>query len=832
MNNVLSLLNWRLEAAGYFEIDTDAARFRLYFMTDDIVRVRCSFDEQFKPELSYALVLTAWADLADDLLAGERRRITPLSVNVSETEQTVTLVGKKLVVVINKKPFGINICDCAGNLLHSDMKQRAYVRDQLGRVSHCVTRGDNDGYYGYGEKSGELNKLHRRMKMNNVDTYDYDAEKTDPLYKHIPFYIRLDKKAGHAHGIFYNNSYISVFDVGAEHSNYWGKQTLFTADGGELDWFFINGPKIPDVIEGYTDLTGKTALPPVYSLGFLGSTMYYTEIDSGSDTAILNFFKRCELENIPCDGFHMSSGYTTGTDNKRYVFNWNNRRIAQPAEFIADSLALGGEIVPNIKPGMLLSHPLYQEFSNAGAYIKNANKTGNCVDRYWGGSAAFVDFTNPVGRDTWQKHLVENYINYGITAIWNDNCEYEINDAESMCCAEETNEKIASLRPLQPTLMALVAQRTVRATCPDKRPFVLNRAGYAGIQRYASTWSGDNGTSWHNLKFGVPIMLGMSLSGVAFQGADIGGFAGAAPTAELFVRWVQHGVLQPRFCIHSCNNDNTVTEPWMYPKYTKYIRAAIKFRYRLIPYLYSLMYQAAIKGHAVARPLLYDFQQDIEAVDNSFDYMIGPYILAACVLEEGATERTLYLPSGFEWLEWETLRRYQGGQHITVNAPLEKTPLFIRSGAIIPLTDGINCLNKQAITDLEIIIEPSIAAKFSLYEDDGKSNAWEQGEKLITEISTAIDGFKLDIDFQRQGNYITTVKTIKLHIICPERAPLYIAINGQSLQMFIDDKSFADANSGFWFNPENRCSLVKFDNVAGAFRVTIRFDAKDLISID
>ena len=831
MQKITELCNYNY-AQGCCELAFARERVRIWFLTDDIIRVRCSFDESFAPELSYALVMTAWEDAADDLLGAERVRVVPAHFKVELEGDYLLLRGAKLTVSVNKQNFAVNILDASERLLHSDMAGKAYIKKSGGQIVHTVRRGDSDSYYGFGEKAGLLNKLHRRMRMHNVDTYDYDAEKTDPLYKHIPFYIKLDNSSSVAHGMYYNNSWTSEFDVGAEHSNYWGKQTSFSADGGELDWFFINGPDIPAIIERYTDLTGKTVMPPRYSLGYLGSTMYYTELDEDSDAAILGFVQRAGAEGIPCDGFHMSSGYSTGDSGKRYVFNWNNKRVRNPKQFIADGLALGAEMVPNIKPGMLTSHPYFAEFSARDAYIRNSADDGVSIDRFWGGNAGFVDFTGEAGRAIWFEKLKRDYIDYGITAIWNDNCEYEINDSDSICAAEGLTGKVSAYRPLMPTLMGLMAQRAVRSARPDKRPFVVNRAGFAGIQRYASTWSGDNGTSWHNLKYGVPIMLGMSLSGVANQGSDIGGFAGPAPEPELFVRWVQHGVLQPRFCIHSCNNDNTVTEPWMYPRYTSYIRAAIKLRYRLVPYLYSLMHEAATTGAPVARPYLYEFQGDVSARDESFSYLLGSSLLVACVLEKGATRRELYLPKGSEWIEWDTMQRYAGGQTIIVDAALDKIPLFIRSGAIIPLTDGIMSLNKQDITCLDSIIEPSVPSQFVLYEDDGVSNAWEQGEYAETLISTQAEGNCLDIDCARRGSYVSTVERLQLQLICPERAPLYIAVSGTALKMYIDDRAFSGAQSGFWFNPETRCVLVKFANPKGDFTVQVRFDAKDLISID
>ena len=574
----------------HIDITTDGAKFRIIFLKSDIVRIRCTFEKEFAKDASYALVMTAWPDKMDSLLSDERRIIEPYIAEYAEFDEYILLKTDSLHIKVNKQPFAMQIFNNQGVLLHSDLKEKSYVKCENGSVRHYSCIDDDISFYGFGEKSGYINKAHRRMIMNNVDTLGYNSEYTDPLYKHIPFYIRFDRANNVASGLFYNNSYESVFDMGCERSGYWDKYSYFSAEGGDIDLFFMYGPEIKNVVKNYTDLTGKTALPPLYSLGYFGSTMFYTELENKSDEAVLEFIDQARREDIPCDGFFLSSGYTSGNDGKRYVFNWNYDRFADPEKFISDMKAKGADVSPNVKPGMLLTNPLYNEFKSANAYIMDEHGNEPHNDRYWGGKAAFVDFTSPKGRDLWKKHLKQSLISKGITCIWNDNCEYEINNPKAQCDFEGEKAPINSLRPLMPNLMALAAKQAIKECCPNARPYITNRAGFAGIQRYAQTWAGDNSTSWHSLKFNIPVMLGMGLSGVANQGCDIGGFFGPAPEPELFVRWVQHGIFQPRFSIHSCNTDNTVTEPWMYPSYTKYISAAIKLWYSLRPYLYSLLY--------------------------------------------------------------------------------------------------------------------------------------------------------------------------------------------------------------------------------------------------
>lgn len=821
----------RIQNLGeYLDVIADNGIFRIMFLKEDVLRIKCTFEKEFSKEASYALVMTAWEDKMDSILSKERKRVKPYMPTFEEDEECITLKSYKLKVKINKEPFAIEIFDIKGNLLHSDLKERSYIKDDHNRLYHYSCINDNNYFYGFGEKTGVINKAKRRMRMSNVDTLGYDAERTDPLYKHIPFYIKLDKKSRAASGMFYNNSYESVFDMGCERSGYWNKYSYFCTDGGDIDLFFIYGPEIKEVVKKYTDLTGKTALPPLYSLGYFGSTMYYTELDKNSDEAVLDFVDKTKAEEIPCDGFFLSSGYTTGDDGKRYVFNWNLNRFSNPEKFISDMKEKGADVSPNVKPGMLTTNPLFNEFKNENAYIKDNEDKEPHLDRYWGGKAAFVDFTNPKGREIWKRYLKKAYISKGITCIWNDNCEYEINDTNALCEFEGHKMPISALRPIMPNLMALAAKEAIKESCPDVRPYITNRAGFAGIQRYAQTWAGDNNTSWHSLKFNIPIILGMGLSGVANQGCDIGGFYGPAPEPELYVRWVQHGIFQPRFSIHSCNTDNTVTEPWMYPSYTKYIREAIKFRYELAPYLYSLLYEAATEGSPIMRPLFYEFQKDSNTYEESFDFMYGKSMLVASIFEKGATSRKVYLPNGCAWYDWYTKERYEGGQTIEVKTSMDRIPLFFRSGAIIPMAEDIKNLHLEAIKKLNLLIEPSEESEFVLYEDDGVSNSYLNGECLKTHIKIKRDD-TIKVMFNKEGNYKTKVENICLNVICTDLAPVNIALGKNYLKLFLDKKQWEDSKEGWYYDNEEKTVKIKYENPQGDYIVSVNFSVKDLISI-
>jgi alpha-glucosidase len=814
----------------YTYIKTDLGIFNVLFLTNEIIRIKYTFEKKFNEEASYALVLNAWDDITDDLLKDERKKVNPYNPKIIDSKDYICLNSDKLKVKIYKEPFGIDILDSKGNLMHSDLREKAYLKDNYGKIYHYSCMDDDDYFYGFGEKSGYINKSKRRMRMNNIDTLGYNAEYTDPLYKHIPFYIKLNKESQIACGMFYNNSYESVFDMGCERSGYWNKYSYFATNGGELDLFFINGPSIKRVVQNYTKLTGKTVLPPLHSLGYYGSTMFYTEIEEDSDEEILNFIDRTKEENIPCDGFFLSSGYTTGNNQKRHVFNWNLKRFKNPEKFIKKMKEKGANVSPNIKPGLLLSNTLYDEFKNENAFIRDENGKKSYIDRFWGGKASFVDFTNPKARELWKKYLIKTLISKGITCIWNDNCEYEINNTDAICENESKTNKIEALKPMMSNIMALVAKKALNEYYPNVRPYITNRAGFAGIQRYAQTWSGDNSTSWHSLKFNIPIMLGMGLSGVANQGSDIGGFYGPAPEPELLVRWVQNGIFQPRFSIHSCNTDNSVTEPWIYPSFTRYIKEAIQFRYNLIPYFYSLLYESSTIGEPVMRPLFYEFQSDTDTYSESFDFMSGKSLLVASVYEKGQNKRTVYLPKGCFWYDFYTMKRYKGGKTIEIETSLDRIPVFFRSGAIVPMTKGVKNLHLQEINKLDLLIEPWENSEFLLYEDDGISNDNIKGKYLKTLISVKSDDYVV-IKFNKYGNYETKVKEFMITLVCIDKAPTKIIFENKELKFYLNEKKWSEAEIGWYFDNEMKTAKIKYNNIEDDYEIKVDFRTKDLISI-
>ena len=819
---------------NYFSVMTDRVEIRILFLTDSILRIRAGFDGDFAEE-SYSLVMTAWEDRMDDFLKGRRTRVEAADAVLSDGDREAVIEGRNLKVVVEKDPFRICVYDKEGTLLHADIVDLAYMEDSNHRRIHTSEISPEDCFYGFGEKSGSFNKAQKFMSMSPKDAMGYNPRETDSLYKHIPFYIKLNRGTRKAVGYFYHNTCECDFDMGREKSNYWKPHSRYRTDGGDIDLFLIAGPSVRQVVERYTDLTGKSAMLPRYALGYLGSSMYYPELDKDCDDAILDFIDTTREEKIPVDGFQLSSGYcTVETDKgiKRCVFTWNKKRFKDPGEFFAQMEKRGVTVSPNVKPGILLIHPKLDEMKAKGMFIKASDSDEPGIGTWWGGKGVFADFTNPSTRTYWKEMLKENVLEYGTSSVWNDNCEYDsLVDKDCRCDFEGKGGTIGQLKSVMSNIMCHITDEAIHETFTNTRPYIVCRSGHCGIQRYAQTWAGDNLTCWDSLKYNIATILGMSLSGVANQGCDIGGFYGPSPEAELMVRWIQNGIFQPRFSIHSTNTDNTVTEPWMYGDCTDYIREAIGLRYQLSPYLYSLMERAHETGLPIMEPMCSAFQKDVKCYEEGVDFMLGDSLLVANVVEKGAVSRKVYLPEGETFYDFYTRAAYEGGRTVELPVDLGSIPLFVRSGAIIPMAeDRLDNLKTQQAEHLRILCAADRDGRFELYEDDGISMDYEKGGCLKTSI-TMTAGERTVLDFHQEGHYETAVKTLYLDMIHRKKAPYWVKADGETIPHFLHRRKFEDADCGWYYSQRLKSVQIKYPNPKKDYQVIVSFEQFDLIGM-
>jgi len=547
-----------------------------------------------------------------------------------------------------------------------------------GKPRHYVARTPGEQYFGLGERSGAMDRAGRRLRLSNLDAMGYDAETSDPLYKHIPFYITRRPDTGLCFGLFYDTLADCVFDFGQEHSNYHGPYRSFAAEHGDLDLYLLAGPDLARVTRRFTWLTGRPAATPDWALGYSGSTMSYTDAPD-AQVRMAGFLDDLRRHDIPCQSFHLSSGYTSIGD-KRYVFHWNRDKFPDPAAFVADYAAAGVRLIANIKPAMLIDHPAFAEAAAAGLLLSDADGAP-VQEQFWDAPGAYLDFTNPATTAWWKAQVTARLLDLGVAATWNDNNEYEVTNPRAMAHGFGAGFPAQQMKPLQTLLMMRASRDAQREHAPDVIPFLVSRAGAAGMQRYAQTWSGDNHTSWKSLKWNIQMGLGLALSGVSNTGHDVGGFSGPRPDAELFVRWVGFGVFMPRFSIHSWNDDGTVNEPWMYPEVLTKVRRLMRLRQRLTPYLAAVLAHYRQVYEPAIRPLFYDFPDDEAAWAPSDDFMLGDALLVAPVVEPDVITRDVRLPRGADWVCGWTGARYAGGQIVVCPAAPDQPPCFIRLDA-------------------------------------------------------------------------------------------------------------------------------------------------------
>ena len=595
------------------------------------------------------------------------------------------------------------------------------------RVYHYLKREADEMYFGLGERAGATNRAGQSYRMTNLDAMGYNARTSDPLYKHIPFYLTWKKQTKVPFGLFYDTVSDCTFDLGRELDNYHGHYRYFRADHGDLDYYFIAGATLADVVRRYTWLTGRPAFTPKWSLGYSGSTMTYTDAPNAQER-MNEFVLRCEENDILCDSFHLSSGYTS-IGEKRYVFHWDRRKFPDPQGFVRHYRDHGIRLCANIKPCLLRDHPRFKEVAGKGLLIQEEGGKPTMV-QFWDEVGGYLDFTNPETAAWWKAGVTKSLLEYGIAATWNDNNEFEVLNEKAWIKGFGEKRKAAEAKTLQTLLMIRASWEAQREFVPEKRPFLVTRAGAVGLHRYAQTWSGDNYTSWETLRYNIKMGIGLALSGVSNLGHDVGGFSGPAPEPELFLRWVQFAIFMPRFSIHSWNDDKSVNEPWMYPEITPHIRDLIRFRYRLIPYFYDLIWHAHCEFAPIIRPTFHDFPEDERCYLENDDVMLGENLLVAAVVEPGQRARSVYLPAGSGWYDFWSGDYYPGGQEVLLPAPWDRPPLLAKEGCAIPLNVADQHFAKPADERGFAVFPKRNEGSFECecFEDDGESQAYREGD--------------------------------------------------------------------------------------------------------
>ncbi|KAH9828116.1 glycoside hydrolase family 31 protein, partial [Teratosphaeria destructans] len=564
--------------------------------------------------------------------------------------------------------------------LHEDLPHRSYVFDGPG-VAHYSKYARGDLHVGLGEKAAPMDLSNRHFTLSATDCFGYDAWRTDPMYKHIPLLIRATPNgviatfsASHARG---------STSVGSEMDGMWGYYKVYRQDFGGLDEYVLIGRTLQEVVTIYADLVGHPLLVPRWSFGYLAGGMKYSMLDPERDSirahdALMNFASKLVKHDIPCSGFQLSSGYTMSQDvlQTRNVFTWNKERFPDPQLFADDFHRRGIRLIANIKPYVLKNHPAYAQLEANGAFFTDPRTGKSGVARLWSsgggtsGEGGHIDFTSEAGYAFWYNGVKE-LRKTGMDCMWNDNNEYVVPSdkwelaLEHSAVAEGRTADSANLtrkdiglwgRAMQTELHGKCSHDALLEVFPNERPFVLTRSATAGTMRYAcSTWSGDNVSSWDGMRGANAISLNAGLCLLQCYGHDIGGFEGPQPSPELLLRWVQLGCHSPRFAINCYKTTQDsfvgdVIEPWMYPEITLHVRRAIKRRYEILPYLYSLMLKSHLTAVPPQRWTGWGYERDPEIwrsqtlKDGDTQYWLGDSLLIGGVYEPDVTAADVYLP--------------------------------------------------------------------------------------------------------------------------------------------------------------------------------------------
>lgn len=706
-------------------------------VSHDILKFRYGNFGYFEDDFSYAV-----NDFEPETIAAEfKARSSYFSIKTD-----------RLKCYVYKENLKTKIFDAEDNVLLEDEKGYHWQEEKTygGNVVITTKKQSKDNkFFGLGDKTGSLNLKGTRRELWGTDCYGYGND-TDPVYKNIPFYLGLNNNKGY--GVFMDNTFRSFFDFGQERQDV----SSFWAQGGEMRYYFINGPKLIDVCQRYTDLTGKPDMPPKWSLGYHQSKWsYYPE------STVRNLAQEFRDRKIPCDVIHLDIDYMDGFR----CFTWDNDRFPDPQKMVSELREQGFKSIVIIDPGIKVdnSYFVYKQ-GVENAYFCTRGDGPLLKGNVWPGECHFPDFTNPRVREWWSS-LFEGLIDDGIAGVWNDMNEpaefergtFPLDVRHDFDGHPSTHRKAHNVYG---SLMAQATNNGMKMFLKNKRAFTISRSAYAGIQKYASVWTGDNVSSWEHLKIANIQCQRLSSSGISFSGSDVGGFIGS-PDGELYTRWMQMAVFHPFFRTHS-SGDHGDKEPWVFEEiYTNIIRRYIEMRYELMPYLYSTFWQYSSKGTPMLRSLILIAQDDEEAAKREDEFMLGDYILIKPVSEADAETSKVYLPEG-QWYNYWTNQLFEGKQEIEVTTPLEQIPIFIKAGAIIPRQPKMQYTDEFEFDQLTLDIYLATGENNSeIYEDAGDGYEYRKGEYALRRITSKNSASTHQIIQHVDGDYDSCYSTYR-----------------------------------------------------------------------
>ncbi len=578
---------------------------------------------------------------------------------------------------------------------------------------------ETEYFFGLGDKPCALNLRGKRFSMWGADHYDFHEE-SDPLYKNIPFFISM--REGKAYGLLFDNTARTYFDFGHTEESI----LTFGSSGGLMSYFFFYDRRPLDIISAYTRLTGLPELPPLWSLGYHQSKWSYYP-----DRVVMNLIGRFRDLAIPCDVIHLDHHYMVGKEG----FTWDERNFPDPAGLINNLEEQGIKTVVIINPGVKIDaeHPVWQEGFANNYFCRRAE--GNLLtEEVWPGLCNFPDFTAPRVRNWWAGLFKHDIGELGIRGLWNDMNEPVVfpdrtfpmdtrHEYDGMPCAHEKAHNIYG------QCMVEASKEGMKRHAPHRRPFLLSRSCYAGLQRHAATWTGDNRSNWEHLKLANFQCQRLAASGISFAGSDAGGFLDH-PTPELFCRWIQMAAFHGFFRNHS-SGEFGGQEPWVFGQAaTAYAKAAIEGRYKLLPYIYTQFRLYSVTGMPVLRSLALQHFENPDTYWRGAEFFFGEHLYIIPIHEPQEGGRFIYIPEGVWYSYNDDSLMADTGKDMWVDCPLAYLPVYVRGGAVIPRWPVQQYVGEMACPPLSLDIwwAPNVVVESALYEDAGDGYGYLDGE--------------------------------------------------------------------------------------------------------
>ena len=774
---------------------------RVEVVRPDLVRFSMSRAGAFDEQPTHAVS----ADL------GRALRQAQGTFTVEVDEDVARLTTSALMVTLGLDPFRVDVHRTDGSVVLET------AVDDEGRPWAYATLNDSftfrrtcrpeDAVYGLGEKSGRHNRKGRDFTGWNTDVlnpsearefveshpvddprHDQKSVEFDPYYASIPFYYHLRHPVGDTSGSFLDNGYRTHFDFTAPH------ELRVHAAGGTWTEYVFAGPQIPAILEAYTWLTGRMAPPPLWSLGY--HQCRWAVYDTAQVEAIALAHRD---RGISCDALWLDIEHMDGYR----VFTWDADLFPDPKAMLERLAEQGFRMVTIVDPGVK-HDPGYAVFdSGVEADVLCRTEGGDLyIGQVWPGNTTFPDFVTEEARRWWGE-LNAEHVRSGLAGIWNDMNEPATGNipADRMRFDHGTvpHERFHNQYAL---LMAMGTTAGLREAFPERRTFVLSRSGFAGIQRYAANWMGDNQARWNHLALSIAMGAGFGLSGQPFVGADVGGFQGDTQP-ELFVRWMQYGALTPFFRNHT--EIGTIDQyAWTFGDTVEdLVRDAIALRYRLLPYLYAAFLAAGETGAPVQRPLVYDHQDDGTVRDVDDEFLLGPDLLVAPVVEPGTTSRQVYLPEG-DWYDWHSANgaeAHRGRRFVVAATPLDAIPLYARAGAVVPMwTEAPPSTSGYFPAEVELHLFVPLrdgTCRSVLQEDDGLTSAAQDGGCVRTTFVVQRQGDQLTLRASVTGDGFPEHARERFVLVLHGADPAALLIDGEPVAVVDGRATFPNAGTGF-----------------------------------